>query len=134
MPSNMVANTNHTTLLKNQSAIKYLPQMCSLSNFVCKIIFMCSVNFWHQQDSNSLFKGSISHVTSQCKWPIDARIVQTNECDNVNSLPASAASIQCNREPENENNNFFINYLQFTDVFTKQRGYQKHCKIIVTSE
>ena len=25
MPSNMVANTNHTTLLKNQSAIKYLP-------------------------------------------------------------------------------------------------------------
>ena len=25
MPSNMVANTNHTTFLKNQSAIKYLP-------------------------------------------------------------------------------------------------------------
>ena len=25
MPSNMPANTNHTTLLKNQSAIKYLP-------------------------------------------------------------------------------------------------------------
>ena len=25
MPSNMVANTNYTTLLKNQSAIKYLP-------------------------------------------------------------------------------------------------------------
>ena len=35
-----------------------------LSNFGCKIIFMGSVNFWHQQDSNSLFKGSISHVTS----------------------------------------------------------------------
>ena len=32
MPSNMAANTNHTTLLKNQSAIKYLPQMCFLSN------------------------------------------------------------------------------------------------------
>ena len=31
---------------------------------------MCSVNFWHQQNSNSLFKGSIGHVTSQCKWPI----------------------------------------------------------------
>ena len=41
-----------------------------LSNFGCKIIFMCSVNFWHQQDSNSLFKGSIGHVTSSCKWPI----------------------------------------------------------------
>ena len=25
MPSNMAANTNHTTLLKNQNAIKYLP-------------------------------------------------------------------------------------------------------------
>ena len=25
MPSNMAANTNHTTLLKNRSAIKYLP-------------------------------------------------------------------------------------------------------------
>ena len=41
-----------------------------LSNFRCKIIFMCSNNFWHQQDSNSLFKGSIGHVISQCKWPI----------------------------------------------------------------
>ena len=35
-----------------------------LSNFGCKIIFMCSINFWHQQDYNSLFKGSIGHVTS----------------------------------------------------------------------
>ena len=31
---------------------------------------MCSVNFWHQQDYNSLFKGSIGHVTSWCKRPI----------------------------------------------------------------
>ena len=64
MPSNMAANTNHTTSLKNQSAIKYLPEVRFLSNFGCKIIFMCSDNFWHQQDSNSLFKGSIGHVTS----------------------------------------------------------------------
>ena len=70
MPSNMAANTNHTTLLKNQSAIKYLPYMHFLSNFGCKLIFKCSVNFWRQQDSNSLFKGSIGHVTSECKWPI----------------------------------------------------------------
>ena len=41
-----------------------------LSNFGCKTIFMRSVNFWHQQDSNSLFKGRIGHVTSQCKRPI----------------------------------------------------------------
>ena len=34
-----------------------------LSNFGYKIIFMRSVNFW-QQDYNSLFKGSIGHVTS----------------------------------------------------------------------
>ena len=25
---------------------------------------MCSINFWWQQDYNSLFKGSIGHVTS----------------------------------------------------------------------
>ena len=56
--------TNDSTLLKNQSALKYLPQMHFLSNFGCKIIFMCSVNFWHQQDSNSLFKRSNGHVTS----------------------------------------------------------------------
>ena len=27
MPSNMAAKTNHTTLLKNQGAINYLPKM-----------------------------------------------------------------------------------------------------------
>ena len=35
-----------------------------LSNFGCKILFMCSVDLWHQQDSNLLFKGSIGRVTS----------------------------------------------------------------------
>jgi len=35
-----------------------------LSNFGGKIIFMCSVNFWHQQEYNSLFNGSIGRVTS----------------------------------------------------------------------
>ena len=37
MPSNMAANTYHTTLLKDQSAIKYLPYMHFLSNYGCKI-------------------------------------------------------------------------------------------------
>ena len=41
-----------------------------LSNFECKIILICSDDFWHQQDCNSLFKGSIGHLSSQCKWPI----------------------------------------------------------------
>ena len=45
MPSNMATNTNHTTLLKNQSDIKYPPYVRFLSNFGCKIIFVCSVNF-----------------------------------------------------------------------------------------
>ena len=38
--------------------------MCFLSNFGFWIIFMCSVNFWHQQDSDSLFNGYIDLVTS----------------------------------------------------------------------
>ena len=41
-----------------------------LSNFGCKIIFMRSVNFWHRQDSNLLFKGSIGHVTSQVAYSV----------------------------------------------------------------
>ena len=42
MPSNMAANTKHTTLLK-------------LNAFPLRVEdnFVCSVNFWHQQDSNS---------------------------------------------------------------------------------
>ena len=38
--------------------------MCFLSDFGCKIIFMCSVEFWQKQDYNSLLKGSIGQVTS----------------------------------------------------------------------
>ena len=64
MPSNMAANTNHTIVLKNQSATKYLSDLRFLSNFGCKIISMCSINFSHRQDANSLFKGSIGQVTS----------------------------------------------------------------------
>ena len=41
-----------------------------LSNFGCKIIFMRSFNFWHRQDSNSSFKGSIGHVTSQMAYSV----------------------------------------------------------------
>ena len=35
-----------------------------LSNFGCKIVFMRSVNFCHQQDSKSFFLGSNGCVTS----------------------------------------------------------------------
>ena len=66
MPSNMAANTNHATLLKNQSTIKYHPSTRFLSNFGCKIIFMCSINFWHQQDSNLLLKEAL------VMWPLSA--------------------------------------------------------------
>ena len=30
-----------------------------LSNFGCKIIFMCSFNFWQRQDYNSLLKEAL---------------------------------------------------------------------------
>ena len=40
------------------------------SNFGCMIIFICFDYFWHQQDSKSLFKKGIGHVTSQCKWQV----------------------------------------------------------------
>ena len=39
MPSNMAANTNHTTLLKKQSAIKYLPEIKFLLKFWGKEYF-----------------------------------------------------------------------------------------------
>ena len=69
-----------------------------LSNFGCKIIFMCSVNFWHQQDSNSLFKGSIGHVTSECKWPIAFEyhqpLITTNSCASPTLQPSSHPSPQ----------------------------------------
>ena len=40
-----------------------------LSNLGCKIIFLWSVNFWHQLDSHSLFKGSIGHVRVGMAYP-----------------------------------------------------------------
>ena len=58
MPFNMVADTNHATLLKNQSTITYLPYKRFLLNFGCKINFMCFINFWHQQSQSNAF----SHV------------------------------------------------------------------------
>ena len=59
-----------------------------LSNFGCKIIFMRYVDFWQQQDYNSLFKGSIGHVTSKWKWPISC----------VNSSPCWKQELQINIE------------------------------------
>ena len=50
-----------------------------LSNFGCKIIFLRFVNFCYPQHSKSLFKGSIGHVTSQCKWPILDFLVEYQE-------------------------------------------------------
>ena len=75
-----------------------------LSNFGCKIIFMRSVNSWHQQDSNSLFKGSIGDMGSQSKWPIghlkDFRILQGNFllqmlpiADNILSVCAALCNL-----------------------------------------
>ena len=67
MPSNMAANTNHTTLLKNQSAIKYVPWMRFLSNLGCKII-LCALSIF-----------GICELPTHClkealvTWPLSAR-------------------------------------------------------------
>ena len=59
-----------------------------LSNFGCKIIFTCSMNFWHQQDSNSLFKGSI------VMWPICASGLFVPKCLFFTSRPLGCCSFQ----------------------------------------
>ena len=46
MPSNMAAYTNHATLLKNQSATKYLPQMHFLTYFLTPLKFHVQDNFY----------------------------------------------------------------------------------------
>ena len=56
VPSNMAAEANHTTLLKNQSALH-------LSNFGCKITFMRCQSLT-SAGFQSLSKGSIGHMTS----------------------------------------------------------------------
>ena len=76
-----------------------------LSNFGCKIIFMCSVNFWHQQDSNSLFKGSNGHVTSYCKWPIVGGFV----CHVLQRMASEATDI-CSRLLMESNKSRFDSY------------------------
>ena len=78
MPSNMVANTNHTTLLKNQSAIKYLPCLRYLSNFGCKIIFKRSVIFF------------ITRIPSHCFW------------ESAGQWPLSASGLWHKRKSSNK--------------------------------
>jgi len=43
MPSNMAANTNHTPLLKNRSATKYLPR-CTSSQMLGVRSFLCTLS------------------------------------------------------------------------------------------
>ena len=63
-----------------------------LSNVGRKIIFIHSVNFWHQQDSNSLFKGSVGHVTSLCKRPILLQLI-SREAKSLNSVKWKMGSV-----------------------------------------
>ena len=64
--------------------------MHSLSNFGCKIIFMDFDYFRHQQHFKSLFKGTIGHVTSYCKWPTvhNKRVINNNNNKSIH-LPNS---------------------------------------------
>ena len=66
MPFNMAANTSHTTLseapdfVEKSKCHKISPLNVFSLEFGCKIIFFtCSVNFRHQQDSNSLLKEAL---------------------------------------------------------------------------
>ena len=109
MPSNMAANTNHTTLLKNQRTIKYLPWMRFLSNFGCKIPSHClreelvtsplsaSGLLCLKTDLNFAFrnisathtwrvvnkKWLISHVHTKCKPTSDFSAKALNNCENL---------------------------------------------------
>ena len=68
MPSNMTANTNHITLLKSQSAIKYLPYMSFLSNFAEVRLLLWALSIF-----------GISKILTHClmevlvTWPFSAR-------------------------------------------------------------
>ena len=51
-----------------------------LSNFGCKIILICSFNFWHQKGSNPLFKGSL-FLEGVCRPVLEILILfQTKKC------------------------------------------------------
>ena len=60
-----------------------------LSNFGFKMIFMCSNNFCHRQDSNLFFKGTIGHVTSECNRPISSCRINTRGRRGIKQLGIS---------------------------------------------
>ena len=85
MPFNMAANTNHTTLsgapdfVEKLKCHKISPLNVFSLKFGCKIIFfMCSVNFRHQQDSNSLLK---EHWSRDLLVQVDYHQFRAIHCD-----------------------------------------------------
>ena len=48
MPSNMAADANHPTLLKNQSALKYLPQIPSVGPRGTELHKVCVLESRHR--------------------------------------------------------------------------------------
>ena len=87
-----------------------------LSNFGCKIIFMCCNNFCIQQDSNLLFKGTIGHVTSLCNWPIAINFHPrtTKRCYQL----LTTVNDICNHQ-------FFISLSKFIFSFDKDVMYSR---------
>ena len=93
MSKRWCGNVNSTSERNDQTFNKLQAKsMRFLSNFRRKIIFIHSVNFWHQQDSNSLFKGSVGHVTSLCKWPILLQLI-SREAKSLNSVKWKMGSV-----------------------------------------
>ena len=73
MSSNMAANTNLTTLLKNQSAIKYLPYVRFLSISVVRS-FLCALSIFGISNISKIpthrLKEAMVTWPLGAKWPI----------------------------------------------------------------
>ena len=84
--------------------------MCFLSNFGCKIIFTCSVNFWHQDSNSLLIEEAL--VT----WPLGARGPRTGLRNNT---IARRTCVSRNKMPNKKKNNAARNAFYFFMVSLK---------------
>ena len=105
--------------------------MCFLSNFGYKIIFTCSFNFWHQQESNPLFKGSIGHVTSRCKWPIAWENRAMHQAPNVQGRVWSFKGVYLEKvKPQALELGYsgLHRMVQDKDLFAKEAEFHPSCR------
>ena len=93
LPSIMAAKANHTTLLKNQSAMKYLPWTRFLSNFGCKIILDISKIPTHCLKESRDLLVQVVYLSNSCskyvteRWTCWLKVCET--CRFQTILPVS---------------------------------------------